>query len=81
MVGPTTHIMTIDGGEMMEWKHIDSAPKDGTRFLAIDKNGAMGVIWWSETDMMWEDVECLIDDDGSLTHWMELPNQPANNEG
>ena len=60
----------------MEWQPIETAPKDGKRFLAVDQDGAIGVVWWNPKEQMLEDLQCLIDDDGMVTHWMPLPAAP-----
>lgn len=59
-----------------EWQPIDAAPKDGTRFFAVDQDGGMGVVWWNTKERMFEDIQCLIEDDGMLTHWQPLPQPP-----
>ena len=58
------------------WQPIETAPRDGRRILAFDKGCAMGVIWFNAKEQMFEDVQCLIDDDGVVTHWMPLPEAP-----
>ena len=60
----------------MEWQPIETAPKDGTSILAVDADGDMGVVWWNSREQLFEDVQCLIDDDGMLTHWIPLPKAP-----
>jgi hypothetical protein len=62
----------------MDWQPIETAPKDGRRFLAVDKDGEMGVVWWNRKAGMLQDVQCIIDDDGAVTHWMPLPKPPSN---
>jgi len=36
----------------------------------------MGVVWWNSKEQMFEDLQCLIENDGVLTHWMPLPPAP-----
>lgn len=74
----------------MEWRTIDSAPKDGTWILAIVagdwKPGvpyAPNVVkWGTSADWGGWPSGWLAEDDGELiaahfTHWMPLPNPPA----
>lgn len=60
---------------MTEWKTIESAPKDGTRILAIEDNDidCVYVTKW-DNYMGWtiEDSEQLT----CISHWMPLPEPP-----
>lgn len=64
----------------MEWMPIETAPKDGTEFLAYWSNmrGAFEFI----QPMNWKDDKFVIswdhDDCVTPTHWMPLPAPPAN---
>jgi len=68
---------------MMKWQPIETAPKDGTHFLA----------YWPEHDLdphmkqyhvchyahgaIWP---CWITEDDLPTHWMPLPPPPTNEQ-
>jgi hypothetical protein len=57
------------------WQPIETAPKDGTFFIALDVRGGVGKVHWCEryTPHAWAD------EDGSfvgVTHWMPLPEPP-----
>jgi hypothetical protein len=60
---------------MMEWKPIETAPKDGTTIITWEPDGK-GVYfeWWDE-DSWYYDEEW---GNGSKnpTHWMPLPEPP-----
>ena len=59
---------------MSEWKPIESAPRDGTEFLAYWFNSKTYGICHMAKDGEWSD-EC--DHSTSApTHWMELPEPP-----
>jgi hypothetical protein len=64
---------------MIDWQPIETAPRDGTWFLAFGKHSrdrcTMMVICWDG------DPDWVSADDGyrpylSPTHWMPLPNPP-----
>ena len=62
-----------------QWQPIETAPKDGTLFLAYEKGEEMAVMEWSRrcnsfrvcADTEW--FSCL-----HPTHWMPLPVPPVN---
>lgn len=69
-----------------EWRHIDTAPKDGTQVLTwgcLHEDGP----WMGETPRMrvtWrlEDVwYSPCSGDHEPTHWMPLPSPPADRTG
>ncbi len=77
----------------MEWKPIDSAPKDGTVILlgfASIRGGAEGSVdvgYWmnSPETNYWREVGWFATDDDVLTqhpqhptHWMPLPEPPPS---
>ena len=59
-----------------EWRDISTAPKDGTRILARDRNG-WREMWWvtNGTDYAdyWQDQ---FDSEPEPTHWAPLPPPP-----
>lgn len=66
----------------MNWQPIDTAPKDGTPFLAYDSHRqAMFVAKWhhnysdNPADGYWSNI---VGDDDTChpTHWMPLPKAP-----
>ena len=71
----------------MEWKPIETAPKDGTSILVYDKvdnemttmtylnSGTIG--WWF---LCVEGNSCDESADFTPTHWMELPEAPKESE-
>lgn len=69
----------------MDWQPIDSAPKDGTRFLAF-RDGIMEVVWFKR-DWFYEGDTGLGSDnwlypkDHQPTHWMPLPEPPVRVNG
>lgn len=69
------------------WREIESAPKDGTRFLAwITELGGVDFIHWQDgpTNVGWRDSFIRVyreGDFGGPTHWMPLPAPPAPTGG
>ena len=71
----------------MDWRPIETAPKDGTHILVWgpDSGGIYGftvpyqpmvVLWWKD-DGRWVARENDDMEWGDLTHWMPLPELPA----
>lgn len=67
----------------MEWRPIDSAPRDGTRFLIYESDGTYSVAWWDDK-YIWVRPGAWISEyqrSDTLvrcpTHWMPLPPPPA----
>lgn len=58
---------------MSEWQTIESAPKDGSQFLAYDSVGFTTVCWWDggEICAAWDGTVFT-----DATHWMPLPEPP-----
>ena len=54
---------------------IDTAPKDGTRFIAYDSNGDVYACLRSEDNTMWitGDYDCP---ESYPTYWLPLPELP-----
>ena len=64
----------------MTWQPIETAPKDGTEFLAWD--GLMIETCWFKDGVLlasWDNqrFSCDTDVDCDATHWMPLPEPPA----
>lgn len=57
----------------MNWSPIETSPTDGTRFLAVTKNGRMRVDDRRDTVHDSEQGADL------YTHWMHLPDPPTLN--
>lgn len=65
----------------MEWKTIDSAPKDGTRFLSYD--GKLKVVSWQKSDhngFYFFEGPYYEGRPTFPTHWMPLPPPPQAQE-
>lgn len=75
---------------MSEWQPIETAPKDGTLFLAAlvfdsdGQDGGLMIIRWRDDWRAWTTHPVSLrlsdtgdeDDDRSPTHWMPLPEPP-----
>ncbi|MGF0520625.1 hypothetical protein ACQEDT_03860 [Agrobacterium pusense] len=62
------------------WQPIETAPKDGTQFLAFDKGSYLNC-WWHDNgygEQYWMDDA---DSEPNPSHWMPLPAAPAKQEG
>ena len=70
----------------MEWQPIETAPRDGSVFLAW-RYFAVALRWTGEVGFPWEAVEIgskyfrrqrngYQESDPALTHWMPLPSKP-----
>lgn len=62
----------------MKWLDIESAPKDGSDFLGIDKNSCISICWWE--DGVWSDAYTTFYDGipANPSHWMPLPLPPKD---
>lgn len=65
----------------MEWRLIDTAPKDGAEILVCDYRVAGGfrnVVRYTEEDYpsVWETQEFAVYHQDAFTHWMPLPEPP-----
>ena len=69
---------------MSEWKPIETAPKDGSRFLAWHKGNVHFFRWQdfkdgSDAPVGWRDNFIYVYPEGDAngpTHWMPLPKEP-----
>lgn len=78
--------------ERVGWQSINTAPKDGTRILAhcqprhVETGEPMtfsyaNVVWWRRDkfqDSKWPWRHALNDSAAEPTHWMPLPEPPAD---
>jgi hypothetical protein len=62
---------------IMEWKPIETAPKDGTPVLGYHTGKMTTVYWglWNEWQLV-EPGAYAEEDDWRPTHWMPLPEPP-----
>ena len=58
---------------MMEWKPIETAPKDESRILLYEKGSMCVGHWWNNYDGWALKVLCI----DNPTHWMPLPEPPS----
>ena len=66
------------------WQPIETAPRDGTRFLAFERGNADYQIyecWWGEDFGNWEGWRDAWDSEPEPSHWMPLPPPPAGENG
>lgn len=65
-----------------DWQPIETAPKDGTRFLGYLGKQEPSVIecWWQENFSNWTGLTDDWDTEPKPTHWMSLPNPPKTKE-
>lgn len=72
---------------MSEWQAIETAPADGTRFLAVhEKSGIQNISWYGKTSHIPLYGWCSGDDPEDIdlwkpTHWMPLPPSPSPSNG
>lgn len=61
----------------MEWKPIETAPKDGTHILGCPENrkNLAVEVSWNAHKRMWEN-DYATGGGWMLTHWMPLPEPP-----
>lgn len=65
------------------WQPIETAPKDGTRFLAVSRSGSQRVDWfdtskqgtWNGRSQFWQERP-----KDRYTHWMPLPAAPKEHK-
>lgn len=71
---------------MSEWQPIETAPKDGTRFLATGGGLGSDIDFASYNDLVgcWDTTNFTLDDTdhepegySRPTHWMPLPSPPS----
>jgi hypothetical protein len=58
------------------WQPEDTAPRDGTHFLAY-WYGVITIAHWNPEVSNWQEAfDGDFDNGGELTHWMPLPERP-----
>ena len=57
------------------WQPIETAPKDGTELLLLDKADQPWIGFWNRRTSMWDDGD-FRDNLKGLTNWMPLPEPP-----
>lgn len=71
---------------MTEWQPIETAPKDGTRFIAVDAGGEIGIVSRHDPGGAQRNprhhYECWVTDFNSPAgspprYWMPLPDAPV----
>lgn len=65
----------------MEWKTIETAPKNGQEILVIymRQMGVMKLVNWNKIHKYWESKgEPSLGLENNATHWMPLPPAPNN---
>ena len=71
---------------MSDWRDMESAPRDGTRFLAV-VDGAVRIVSWGKTSHIPLYGFCLADqgveeyDLCTPSAWMPLPSPPETRNG
>jgi len=66
----------------MKWKSIDTAPKDGTRILLwLEPHKMAEILRWNALGQFWVTDADRPVNVATPTHWMALPQPPADNEG
>lgn len=71
----------VKAGPVLDWKPIDTAPQDGTKFLAYEGNDeSQFYICWYENQFStnWAGWQTVWDDEPEPTHWCDLPNTPES---
>jgi len=61
---------------MSDWHPIETAPKDGRRFIAFSPMYGVTAAHFDSTSGMINLHSCLYQD-AEVTHWMELPAPPS----
>lgn len=64
----------------MEWKPIETAPKDGTKFLSYEKAWNEYIVcYWDRSSFMAISIDQFgCNEPVEPTHWMPLPTPPEN---
>ena len=64
------------------WRGIESAPRDGTRFMAYEEadEAKFYPCWWQVDFSYWEGWQNVWDSEPNPTHWMPLPPAPQPDE-
>lgn len=65
----------------MNWKTMESAPRDGTQILVFVPSfyqGKGGITWAVRSHGEWLDSSCRRLRDADVTHWMPIPDPPSS---
>lgn len=68
---------------MSGWQPINSAPRDGTRIIGFNADQQfIAIIAFDDVFQCWvaDDEDCWFQGEHETSHWMPLPNPPANIE-
>ena len=61
---------------MIEWQHIDTAPKDGSHILCYDGK-YIRAVYWNDGNQNWDHLSDAYESVRYFaTHWMPLPKPP-----
>lgn len=76
MAGPSSVASGSWGGDMSEWRLIETAPEDGKYVLLWWPYWRhRAIIGWREKGV-WRSDEALSEEGEPPTHWMPLPSSP-----
>jgi hypothetical protein len=67
------------------WRTIETAPRDGSRFLAVydkapDGLWPVNVVWFDIYERLFAEARFIFESDDMITHWMPLPKPPEKKE-
>ncbi len=62
---------------MIQWEPIETAPKDGRIFLAIDSSHHYYFAFWCAWMKGWMDADDYEKEEFDVKYWMPLPEPPA----
>ena len=64
----------------MTWQPIETAPKDGTRFMAYERSdeSEFYLCWWEEDFPEWQGWQNVWDSEPEPTHWTRRPDPPQS---
>lgn len=73
------HALTV-GVALDGWQTMDTAPRDGSRFLAYEeeRESKRYECWWQEDFGHWEGWQDDWDSEVNPSHWMPLPAPPSS---
>jgi hypothetical protein len=84
IIGHDAHMQLVfEGYEVAHgWQTIDTAPRDGTRFMAFEKSDEYQryECWWQNDFGHWEGWQDDWDNEPNPTHWKPLDQEPGDIE-